>query len=679
MASSVKTKIKALRDEILQHNYSYYVMDQPSIPDGEYDKLFQALLKLEEENPKLITFDSPTQRVGAQPLDVFGAAKHAVPMLSLSNAFDEEDLKAFEVRIKDRLKRDINIDYTAEPKLDGLAVSLVYENSKLVRGATRGDGYTGEDITSNIRTIKSVPLSLRKHKKLPSKLEIRGEVFIPKKDFKKMNLEAQKQGEKTFVNPRNAAAGSLRQLDPRMTAKRPLDIYFYSVTDIESQATIATQYEALQFLKELGLKVSSEVKLVSGYKGCLDYYKTISGKRDKLEYEIDGVVYKVNDLSLQQELGFVSRAPRWAVAHKFPAQEAVTSVLRIEFQVGRTGALTPVAKLEPVFVGGVTVSNATLHNMDEVKRKDVRVGDKVIVRRAGDVIPEVVKTILKPTGKTNSVKRSKPILAPKKCPECHSDAIQLEDEAVIRCSGGLYCPAQRKGVIKHFASRSAMDIEGLGNKLVDQLVDENIVENISDLFHLQKEELIALERMGEKSADNLLRAIQASKKTTFARFIYALGIREVGEATATALADNFTGMQALIKTDEEYLQQVPDIGPVVAQNIVTFFMQNHNLEVIHELIDAGVAWPSRNKPKNKSSRLKGKIYVLTGSLDEYSRSEAAEKLKALGAKVTASVSKKTTAVIAGANAGSKLSKAEALGIKVLNEKDLLALLQDKLD
>jgi len=667
-----------LRDEILQHNHSYYVLDQPTVPDSEYDKLFQALLKLEDANPKLVTSDSPTQRVGAQPLDVFEAAKHAVPMLSLSNAFTVEDLEAFEVRIKDRLKRDINIDYTAEPKLDGLAISLIYENAKLVRGATRGDGYTGEDITSNIRTIKSVPLSLRKHKKLPKKLEIRGEVFIPKKGFKKMNLAAQKQGEKTFVNPRNAAAGSLRQLDPRMTAKRPLDVYFYSVTDIEAHTPIATQYDALQFLQDLGLKVCPEVKLVSGYKGCLDYYERISAKRDKLDYEIDGVVYKVNDLSLQQELGFVSRAPRWAVAHKFPAQEAVTLVERIEFQVGRTGALTPVAKLEPVFVGGVTVSNATLHNMDEVRRKDVRVGDKVIIRRAGDVIPEIVKTVLRPANKNRNEKRGKPILAPKRCPECNSDAVQLADEAVIRCSGGLYCPAQRKGVVKHFASRTAMDIEGLGNKLVEQLIDENVVENIADVFRLQREELIALERMGEKSADNLLQAIKVSKKTSFSRFIYALGIREVGQATAAALADNFNDMQALIEADEELLQQVPDVGPVVAKNIVTFFMQAHNLEIIQALIDVGVTWPAKAKINNKSSRLKGSVYVLTGSLDGYSRTEAADELKALGAKVTASVSKNTTAVIAGANAGSKLRKAEALGVKVLNEKDLLTLLQDEL-
>lgn len=668
-----------MRGEILQHNHSYYVLDQPTIPDGEYDKLFQALLKLEEKNPTLVTADSPTQRVGAQPLDVFESAKHAVPMLSLSNAFSDEDLEAFEVRIKDRLKRDINIDYTAEPKLDGLAVSLLYENSKLVRGATRGDGYSGEDITSNIRTINSVPLSLRKYKKLPKNLEIRGEVFIPKKGFEKMNIEAKKLGEKIFVNPRNAAAGSLRQLDPRMTAKRPLDVYFYSATDIYSQTSISTQFEALQFLKDLGLKVCPEVKLVSGYKGCLNYYKEISEKRNNLDYEIDGVVYKVNDLALQQELGFVSRAPRWAVAHKFPAQEAVTTVLRIEFQVGRTGALTPVAKLEPVFVGGVTVSNATLHNMDEVKRKDVRVGDKVIVRRAGDVIPEVVKTVLRPANKNNNEKRSKPIQAPKKCPECNSDAIQLLDEAVIRCSGGLYCPAQRKGVIKHFASRTAMDIEGLGSKLVDQLVDENMVNNIADLFHLEKEKLIALERMGEKSADNLLQAIEASKKTTFSRFIYALGIREVGEATASALADDFYDMQALIEADEEYLQQVPDIGPIVAKNIVTFFMQSHNLEIIHALIKANVTWTSKAKTKTQSDRLKGKVYVLTGSLEKYSRADAAEMLKALGAKVTASVSKNTTAVIAGTNAGSKLSKAETIGVKVLSEKDLLSLLQDKLD
>ncbi len=670
MATSISNKIKKLREEIQQHNYSYYVLDEPAIPDVEYDKLMRSLQELEEANPNLITADSPTQRVGAKPIDSFPPAKHEVPMLSLGNVFDEAELEAFEIRIKDRLKRDINIDYTAEPKLDGLAVSLIYEKGMLVRGATRGDGATGEDITENIRTIKSIPLKLRKHKSLPKKLEVRGEVFMSKKGFDKMNAAARKKGEKTFVNPRNAAAGSLRQLDPRNTAKRPLDIYFYSATKIEELTNVTTQYESLQLLKEFGLKVCPEAKLVPGYRGCLSFYSEISKQRDKLDYEMDGVVYKVNDLALQNELGFVSRAPRWAVAHKFPAQEAITVVERIEFQVGRTGALTPVAKLEPVFVGGVTVSNATLHNMDEVQRKDVRQGDKVIIRRAGDVIPEVVKTVLKP-----GEKRSKSVQAPEVCPECGSDVVRIEDEAVIRCSAGLYCPAQRKGAIKHFASRTAMDIEGLGDKLVDQLVDEQLISSVQDLFYLQKDEICALERMGEKSASNLLAAIEASKQTSFERFIYSLGIREVGVATASALADYFPDLKTLLKADIEQLQNIDDVGPVVADNITSFIAQMHNREVIEALVEAGVRWKNKPKITNKKASLAGNTYVLTGTLEQLTRTSASEKLKQLGAKVTSSVSKKTTAVIAGANPGSKITKAEALGVKVLNEKDLLKLLK----
>ena len=670
MAASIQSKIKKLREEIQQHNYSYYVLDEPVIPDVEYDKLMRSLQQLEDAHPKLITSDSPTQRVGAQPLDAFSPAKHEVPMLSLSNVFNEQELEAFEVRIKDRLKRDVNIDYTAEPKLDGLAVSLIYEKGLLVRGATRGDGMTGEDITENIRTIKSVPLRLRNHKELPAKLEVRGEVFMPIKGFEKMNSKARSKGEKTFVNPRNAAAGSLRQLDPRSTAKRPLDIYFYSATNIEKYTSISTQYDSLKFLKDLGLKVCPEIEMVPGYRGCLNFYQEILEKRDKLEYEIDGVVYKVNDLALQEELGFVSRAPRWAVAHKFPAQEAVTRVERIEFQVGRTGALTPVAKLEPVFVGGVTVSNATLHNMDEVRRKDVRPGDEVIIRRAGDVIPEVVKTVLKP-----GVKRKKAIQEPIECPECKSKVIRIEDEAVIRCSAGLFCPAQQKGAIKHFASRTALDIEGLGDKLVDQLVEEKLISSVQDLFFLEKENIIALERMGEKSAENLLNAINESKQTTFSRFIYSLGIREVGEATASALADHFLDLQALLNTNHVELQEIDDVGPVVADNIMAFFAQDHNLDAINALIEVGVSWKKKTKLKRQNSLLAGNTYVLTGTLDKYTRTEASEKLKQLGAKVTSSVSKKTTAVIAGENPGSKVTKAENLGVEILAEKDLIKILK----
>jgi len=670
MAASVQNKIKKLREEIQQHNYSYYVLDEPTIPDAVYDKLMLSLQKLEEKNPKLVTSDSPTQRVGAQPLESFLAAKHEVPMLSLGNVFSVEELEAFEIRIKDRLKRDINIDYTAEPKLDGLAVSLIYEKGVLVRGATRGDGTTGEDITENIRTIKSIPLRLRVHKKLPATLEVRGEVFMPKNGFEKMNAKARSKGEKTFVNPRNAAAGSLRQLDPRNTAQRPLDIYFYSATNIEKVTKIATQYKSLQFLKELGLKVCPEVAMVPGYRGCVGFYEEILKKRDKLDYEMDGVVYKVNDLALQEELGFVSRAPRWAVAHKFPAQEAVTKVDRIEFQVGRTGALTPVAKLEPVFVGGVTVSNATLHNMDEVKRKDVRAGDKVIIRRAGDVIPEVVKTVLKA-----GAKRSKPVQAPAKCPECNSEVVRIDDEAVIRCSAGLFCPAQRKGAIKHFASRTALDIEGLGDKLVDQLVDEGFISSVHDLFYLNKEKIASLERMGEKSATNLLNAIEQSKETSFSRFIYSLGIREVGVTTANALADHFSNTNSLLAANNEQLQEIDDVGPVVAENITAFFAQPHNREVIDALIEAGIVWKKQPIAKKKNAVLAGNTYVLTGTLEKLTRPKASEQLKQLGAKVTGSVSKKTTALIAGSNPGSKINKAEALGVKILSEKDLLKLLK----
>ena len=671
MAISAKNKIKKLRDEIRQHNYSYYVLDEPTIPDAEYDKLMRSLQELEGASPELITSDSPTQRVGAKPLDSFSPAVHEVPMLSLANVFSADELEAFEIRIKDRLKRNINIDYTAEPKIDGLAVSLIYEKGVLVRAATRGDGMTGEDITENVRTINSIPLRLRKHKKLPNRIEARGEVFMPKKGFEKMNAIARKKGEKTFVNPRNAAAGSLRQLDPRNTAKRPLDIYFYSATNIEKLTSITTQYNSLQFLKELGLKICPETVLVPGYSGCLSFYEDISKRRNKLNYEMDGVVYKVNDLELQEELGFVSRAPRWAVAYKFPAQEAVTKVDRIDFQVGRTGALTPVAKLEPIFVGGVTVSNATLHNIDEVQRKDVREGDKIIIRRAGDVIPEVVKTILKP-GK----KRNKVIQAPAICPECGSKVVRIDDEAVIRCSAGLFCPAQRKGAIKHFASRAAMNIEGLGDKLVDQLVDKGLISSVNDLFFLEKEKIIALEHMGEKSTAKILAAIEKSKKTSFSRFIYSLGIREVGEATASALANYFPNLKTLLSTSNEELQEIDDVGPVVAENIMVFFAQTHNREIIDELVKAGVEWKKKTAIKKQtSSLLEGNTYVLTGTLESLSRQKAADQLKQLGAKVTSSVSRKTTAVIAGANPGTKINKADALAVKILNEKDFLNLLK----
>ena len=671
MTRAIEQKIEKLREDIEQYSYAYHVLDDPLITDAKYDALFRTLQQLEDDHPHLITAGSPTQRVGAKPSDSFLPAEHAEPMLSLGNVFDARELEAFEIRIRDRLGEDQEIEYTAEPKIDGLAVSLVYENGVLVRGATRGDGFTGEDITENIRTIRSVPLRLQKHRDMPERLEVRGEAFMPKQGFEKINVQARQQGKKTFVNPRNAAAGALRRLDPCETSGYPLDVYFYNATKITRLSSIRTQFGVLQYLKKLGLKVCAEAQQVFGCQGCLEYYRAILDKRAALDYELDGVVYKVNDLASQEVLGMVSRAPRWAVAHKFPAQEATTRIADIRFQVGRTGALTPVAKLEPVFVGGATVSNATLHNMDEVKRKDVRIGDGVIIRRAGDVIPEVVKTILRPRAK-----RGKAIQSPKTCPECNSEVVQIEDEAVIRCSGGLYCPAQRKGVIKHFASRKAMDIEGLGTKLVDQLVDKGLVSNVKDIFHLGKEDLVELEFMGELSATNLLNAIEKSKRTTLARFIYALGIRQVGEATAAALADQFRDLEPLLQADSEELQDVPDVGPVIAENITAFFRQAYNREIFSELVHAGIVWEVKPKSDEKEKPLAGKTFVLTGRLENFSRAEATLQLKSLGANVTGSVSRHTTAVIAGENPGSKVDKALSLDVEVLAEENLLAMLQD---
>ncbi len=672
MTRAVKHTLKKLREEIERHSHAYHVLDDPVIPDAEYDALFRTLQKLEADHPDLVTADSPAQRIGAKPRDTLPPAEHEVPMLSLDNVFDAGELEAFEARIRDRLGGDGDIEYIAEPKIDGLAVSLVYEKGVLVRGATRGDGVTGEDVTGNIRTIRSVPLHLQRHAGLPEKLEVRGEVFMSRQGFERINAQARHEGKKTFVNPRNAAAGSLRRLDPRDTARYPLDLYFYNATNITQHTSVHTQFDALQYLKKLGLKVCAEVKRVSGYRGCLEYYEAILGKKASLDYEMDGVVYKVNELALQGTLGVVSRAPRWAVAHKFPAQEAVTRVTDIRFQVGRTGVLTPVAKLEPVFVGGATVSNATLHNMDEVRRKDVRVGDEVIIRRAGDVIPEVVKTVLKP-----GAGRSEAVPVPKACPECNAEVVRIEGETAMRCSGGLYCPAQRKGVIKHFASRTAMDIEGLGHKLVEQLVDKEQVSSVKDIFYLAKEQLVALERMGDRSAENLLSAIEKSRHTSLARFTFALGIRGVGEATAAALADHFRGFYPLSQANAEQLQEVPDVGPVIAENITAFFRQPHNQEVISGLIDAGIVWEIKPEPEERKAPLAGKTYVLTGRLEKFSRTEAASQLKSLGAKVTGRVSKETTAVFAGKNPGSKIAQADSLGVPVRTEKDLLVLLKDE--
>lgn len=665
-AATARARIKGLRELIEYHNYRYYVLDDPEIPDVEYDRLLRELQDLETRHPDLITSHSPTQRVGARPLAKFAEVRHALPMLSLDNAFSEAELRAFDQRVRDKLGVE-QVAYVAEPKLDGLAVSLLYEQGELVRAATRGDGTTGEDITQNVRTIDSIPLRLI-GKGWPKQLEVRGEVFMPRAGFEQLNARARKKGEKTFANPRNAAAGSLRQLDPKITARRPLDIYCYSV-GLSSHTLPSRHYEILQRLKDWGLRVSPLVKQVKGIEACLQYYRDIERQRADLSYDIDGVVYKIDRLAEQQVLGFVARAPRWAIAHKFPAEEALTVLTDVEFQVGRTGALTPVARLEPVEVGGVIVSNATLHNMDEVERKGVWIGDTVIVRRAGDVIPEVVSVVL-----AKRPESARKIKMPLHCPVCGSWVLRQEGEATSRCTGGLYCSAQRKEAIKHFVSRRALDIEGLGEKLVDQLVDNGLVEHVDDIYKLSFGQLAGLERMAEKSASNLLQAVEESKATTLARFVYALGIREVGEATARSLAIHFGSLQALSEANEDALLEVPDVGPIVAMHIQAFFREPHNREIIHNLQKAGVHWEESLSGIKQTLPLQGQTFVLTGTLAGIKRDEAKARLQALGAKVSGSVSKKTTAVIAGEKAGSKRTKAEALGIEILDERALVELI-----
>lgn len=659
-----------LRRQLEQHNYRYYVLDDPEVSDAEYDRLLNELKQIEADNPDLITPDSPTQRVGATPVSELQEAVHTTPMLSLDNAFTEEDLINFDRRVRERLETDKVIEYVAEPKLDGLAMSFRYENGKLVRAATRGDGMKGEDVTHNVRTIKAVPTQLRG--KAPDVIDVRGEIFMTLAGFKAMNQRALEKGEKVFVNPRNAAAGTMRQLDPRLAASRPLDVFFYAVGEHGNWKLPARHSEVLDQLREWNLKVSPLVKVVQGVEGCLEYYRDIGEKRSTLKYEIDGVVYKVNRFAQQRELGFVARAPRWAIAHKFPAHEENTIVRDVEFQVGRTGALTPVARLEPVFVGGVTVSNATLHNMDEVTRKDVRIGDTVVIRRAGDVIPEVVKVVLE-----RRPKNAKQVVLPKKCPICGSAVVREEDEAVARCTGSLFCAAQLKGALLHFAARRAMDIDGLGEKIVDQLIDGDLVHSPADLYKLTVQQFADLERMAEKSAKNLVAALEKSKKTTLSRFLYALGIRDVGEATAAALANHFGSIEALQDADETAIQEVPDVGPVVAAHAHTFFQQPHNREVIQALRDAGVHWPAQKaRAAAAEGPLTGKTFVLTGSLDSMSRDEAGDRITALGGKVTGSVSKKTSYVVAGAEAGSKLTKAQELGVAILDEAAFLKLLEE---
>lgn len=668
VAPDIEKRVKRLREEIERHNYQYYALDDPLISDAEYDRLFRELRELEARHPALITPDSPTQRVGATPLAEFSEVKHGMPMLSLNNAFDAEEVTAFDRRVREALGLD-RVEYSAEPKFDGLAVSLTYEHGILVQGATRGDGYAGEDVTANLRTIRAIPLKLSGGRP-PPRVEVRGEVLMRKADFEQLNRAQRDKGEKPFVNPRNAAAGALRQLDSRITASRRLYFVAYGLGAAEGTPRLRKQSEMLDYLEEKRFPVARERKIVRGLDGLLGYYETIERRRLQLPYEIDGVVYKVNDLAAQEELGFVARAPRYAVAHKFPAQEAQTVVEAIEVQVGRTGALTPVARLKPVFVGGVTVTNATLHNEDEIRRKDIRVGDAVLVRRAGDVIPEVVRALAE-----KRPAHARRFTMPMHCPVCGSAVKKLEGEAVARCTAGLYCPAQRKQALLHFASRRAMDIEGLGEKLVDQLVDNDIVKTPADVYKLGTGALAGLERMAEKSASNVIAAIERSKRTTLARFIYALGIRNVGETTAGDLARHFGSIEDISSANVETLQQVPAIGPVVAQSIAQFFAEPHNREVIGHLLAAGVSFERTPRAATKSSKLDGKSFVLTGTLPNLAREEATQRIEAHGGRVTGSVSKKTDYVVVGADPGSKYDKAVELGITVLDEEQLLELLK----
>ncbi len=664
----IAARAKRLRAQLEDANYRYYVLDAPTISDAEYDRLFRELQDLEARHGELATPDSPTQRVGAAPAQAFGTVKHRVPMLSVNNAFTEEEVEAFDRRVREALEAEA-VEYSCEPKFDGLAISLAYERGAFVQGATRGDSYSGEDVTANLRTVRAIPLRLRATQP-PRLLEVRGEVLMYRRDFERLNARQREKGEKEFANPRNAAAGSLRQLDPRITAARPLRFFAYGSGESSGLKAVKTQSELLDLLAALGLPVCEERAVVDGAPGLLGFYRRLGGKRERLPYDIDGVVYKVNRLDLQRELGFVARAPRFAVAHKFPAEEATTEVTAIEVQVGRTGAITPVARLQPVFVGGANVTNATLHNEDEVRRKDVWRGDTVVVRRAGDVIPEVVRVVAPGPRRAGDAFRM-----PRQCPECGSDVVRLEDEAIARCTGGLFCPAQRKQALLHFASRRALDIEGLGEKLVDQLVDGELVRSPADLYKLRLEDLASLERMGGKSAQNLLDQLERSRRTTLARLIYALGIRNVGEATARDLANHFGALEPLMDADEGELQEVRDVGPVVAMSIRRFFAERHNREAVHALRRGGVRWEEGRRKETTAGPAAGKTFVLTGTLPGMTRDEATELIESRGGKVTGSVSKQTDYVVAGAEAGAKLAKAETLRIPVLDEAGLLKLLR----
>ncbi|HGF8889724.1 TPA: NAD-dependent DNA ligase LigA [Yersinia enterocolitica] len=666
---SIIQQINQLRTSLRHHEHLYHVLDAPEIPDAEYDRLMQQLRELEAQHPELITNDSPTQRVGAAPLDAFDQVKHEVPMLSLDNVFDEESYLAFDKRVHDRLKRADPLTFCCELKLDGLAVSLLYEDGELVRAATRGDGTTGENITANVRTIRAIPLRLQGDK-LPRRVEVRGEVFMPLAGFEQLNDEARRKGGKVFANPRNAAAGSLRQLDPRITAKRPLTFFCYGVGLLEGGELPRSHIQRLMQFKAWGLPVSDRVKLCTGSEQVIAFYRQVEQDRGGLGFDIDGVVIKVDSLDLQEQLGFVARAPRWATAFKFPAQEQITQVREVEFQVGRTGAITPVARLEPVQVAGVIVSNATLHNADEIERLGLRIGDTVIVRRAGDVIPQVVGVVM-----DQRPQDAKEITFPEHCPVCGSDIERVEGEAVARCTGGLFCAAQRKEALKHFVSRRALDVDGMGDKIIEQLVEKQYVENPADLFTLTAGKLTGLDRMGPKSAQNLIVALGKAKQTTFARFLYALGIREVGEATAANLAAHFRNLENLRAADIEALKSVPDVGEVVARHVVNFLGEEHNQKVI-EALEKVITWPEPQQiiAEEIDSPFAGKTVVLTGSLTILSRDEAKDRLAALGAKVSGSVSKKTDLVIAGEAAGSKLAKAQELGITVIDEAEMIRLL-----
>jgi DNA ligase (NAD+) len=668
-AADTRTELDRLTERIRQLDYEYYVLNESSVPDAEYDRLIQALKDIESEHPDWVRDDSPTQRVGGQPEAGFTQVQHEVPMLSLDNAFSDDDMAAFYKRLQERMNTREPLDLACEPKLDGIAVSLLYEQGKLVRGATRGDGTTGEDITANVRTIRSIPLTLR-GKGWPAVLEVRGEIYMPSAGFERMNRQAQEQGEKVFVNPRNAASGSLRQLDPKLTAQRPLEMCCYSIGRVDGGQLPDTHFESLNALADWGLKINPESKVVTGQDELQDYYWQLLERRDELPYEIDGIVFKINSFQLQQRLGFVSRAPRWAIARKFPAQEEMTRLLDVEFQVGRTGALTPVARLDPVFVGGVTVSNATLHNMDEVERIDVHIGDTVVIRRAGDVIPQVVRVIEseRPNG-------ARSVTLPADCPVCGSSVERVEGEAVSRCTGGIHCDAQRREALKHFVSRRALDIEGLGEKLIDALLEKGLLQTPGDIFELSTGQLVELDRMGEKSAGNVINAIEAAKETTLPRFLYALGIREVGVTTAGNLARHFGSLEKLWSATEEVLLEVEDVGPKVAAHVRHFFEETNNRLEIERLVALGLNWPD---PAPESGRLPmaGQTWVVTGKLEALSRDEAKDYLQRLGAKVAGSVSAKTHRVVAGPGAGSKLKKATDLDIPVMDEAGFLDVLRE---